>query len=834
MNAAGQRVCLCMIVRNEAPVIRRCLDSVRPLIDAWCVVDTGSADGTQALVREHLSGLPGELLERPWVDFAHNRSEALALARGRGDYVLVIDADETLERAPGFELPLLDADSYNLEVRYGGTTYLRKALVRDALGWVYRGVLHEYIHCDQARTEEFLPGLVTVPHPDGARARDPLTYRRDALVLERALLDAPDDTRNVFYLAQSYRDAGDLEQALRAYRRRVELGGWPEEVWYSLYQIAQIEERRQKPWGEVMEHYLAAFRFMPDRAGPLYRIGMHYQSQGAYPLSHLFFARAQAIPPPGPQRLFVERAVYDYLLPIEHAVACYYVGEHAEAIATDNRLLASGALPAAAFDQVVRNRRFSLDALQPVPSPPAEPGPLFVLVPPREHGPALDDLVESLAQQTEPFRAWFVERGGRAGLAARLPADDERFAVVGPVANGDPLALGLLDRLPPDALVLLLEADDRLASSSALSDVRAAFADPLTSLAYGQHRLPDGRTGSAAPAPADAPFHERGSDWAAGSPLAFRARLWLSAGPRDDARGALWGAAGFRGTRFLDGVLTARVAPSPAPAAVPAARGSAPLVSCLVVTHDRLALAKRAIRAYAAQTYPHRELVVVTDGSARYRAALQRYADAIGCPSFRLVGVDEPGSSLGRLRNLSLDAAEGDVVCQWDDDDCCHPDRLAVQLETMARADGRACFMTDHLQFLESERLMTWVDWTLGGREGREQLLPGTLMAYRDRRFRYPEEGAFARQGEDTMYLYALCDAVPVVPLRHQGHLYLYTYHGRNTFSKEHHHRLAQFGAPAAYLQDREAVIRQASAHYPVPRPFAVVGSDGPAFVVNE
>src|SRR5262245_49942 len=101
-----------MIVRNEAPVIRRCLDSVRPWIDAWCVVDTGSSDGTQALVRQALAGLPGDLVERPWVDFAHNRTEALAAARGRADYVLVIDADETLEPAPGFALPRLTADAY--------------------------------------------------------------------------------------------------------------------------------------------------------------------------------------------------------------------------------------------------------------------------------------------------------------------------------------------------------------------------------------------------------------------------------------------------------------------------------------------------------------------------------------------------------------------------------------------------------------------------------------------------------------------------------------------------------------------------------------------------
>ena len=51
-----QSICLSMIVRDEAQVIRRCLDSVRPFIAHWAVVDTGSVDGTQEIIREPTLG----------------------------------------------------------------------------------------------------------------------------------------------------------------------------------------------------------------------------------------------------------------------------------------------------------------------------------------------------------------------------------------------------------------------------------------------------------------------------------------------------------------------------------------------------------------------------------------------------------------------------------------------------------------------------------------------------------------------------------------------------------------------------------------------------------
>jgi glycosyltransferase involved in cell wall biosynthesis len=839
MNAAGQTICLNMIVKNEAPVIRRCLASVRPLIDYWVIVDTGSSDGTQDIIRDYLRDLPGELHERPWEDFAHNRSEALELARGHGDYVFFIDADEVLVIEPDFVLPTLAADSYHLRILYAGVSYLRKQLVRNALPWRYQGVMHEHVTCPSARSEEFLPGLQTIPHRDGARARTPGTYAQDAALLEQAVAKDPHNSRNVFYLAQSYRDAGDLEAALRNYQRRVEMGGWRGEVWFSLYTIAVLKERLKRPWPEAMEAYLAAWQYDPGRAGPLYRIATHYQSTGEYYLSYLFLSHAIKVPRPTDDHLFVEHAIYDYQVALEYAVACYYVGLPAEAVATSNKLLRENRLPPHLVAQVIENRRLSVAAMFRRQIGLRVNVPLHVVTMLREATPALDDTVESLLRQDErSFAALFLDGGSASEAGERLPLEDARFALV----RCDP-ALGeracveayVRERCGGDDLVVVLPEGWRLADPTTLLAVRAAFDEPACLLAYGQWRSATGARGAAEPAASEEEFRDRDAVFFHGAPIAFRARLLQDAnetgapGWRD-----LFDAAGFAATRFCEEAWVVEPAPArPLPA--PAVTGvKLPLISCLMTTYDRLSLAKHAIRSFAAQTWPEKELVVVTDGQPRFLHALKRYAAALGLERVRFVHTGPQRLALGALRNITLDAASGDILCQWDDDDYSHPERLRLQAEEIIRNEAGACCFTDHLQLIEEQNTLCWLDWGLDKTmaEGM-RLLPGTIMMRRGLPVRYPEEGPYARHGEDSVLLAGLLDATTVVPLRGAGYLYLYRYHGRNTFSREHHYQLTVCRTSVEHVKENAARIHEAVAHYPVARPCFVIGREGLAFAID-
>ena len=144
MTAADRpTICLVMIVRDEAHIIEEGLSSLVHLIDRWVVVDTGSTDSTMDVVRSFFDrhGVPGELQERPWVDFGTNRSQAMELAYGKADYSWVFDADDVVEG--DLDLSGLDADAHQL--RFGpDLTFWRTQIFRSDQPWRYEGVLHEY------------------------------------------------------------------------------------------------------------------------------------------------------------------------------------------------------------------------------------------------------------------------------------------------------------------------------------------------------------------------------------------------------------------------------------------------------------------------------------------------------------------------------------------------------------------------------------------------------------------------------------------------------------------------------------------------------------------
>jgi glycosyltransferase involved in cell wall biosynthesis len=200
-----------------------------------------------------------------------------------------------------------------------------------------------------------------------------------------------------------------------------------------------------------------------------------------------------------------------------------------------------------------------------------------------------------------------------------------------------------------------------------------------------------------------------------------------------------------------------------------AADVEAPLVSCLMITEDRPALAARAIECFLAQSYPNKELIVI-DSSASDQ--LQHGIDAICYPPIKLHRMPGRRQPLGELRNIAVQQSAGEFVCQWDDDDLCDPDRLTVQMGAITAVSADACFLTRQQLWWATRHILA---------VSIRRIWEGTMVCAKDKMPLYPP----LRKGEDTALAFHVWRTVRVVMLD-EPRLYTYVFHGANTFDEAH------------------------------------------------
>ena len=264
-----------MIVKDESHIIEQTLQNVYEKFGDrliyYCIDDTGSSDATKEIIKNYFDkvGISGQLFDTPWRNFGYNRSKALKHCYGKpGKYIYVIDADDSI--CGDFVLPnKLTHDSYMLNIGQG-FTYQRVQIFKNDGSWCYRGVLHEFPTNNKKYTKARIEGNYYIKSGrTGNRSKDPKKYLNDALTFEKALKDMESNPnhperdlkgRYVFYMAQSYKDYNDNVNALKNYKRRVEMGGWYEEIWYSLYQIGNLLVKMKKPENEIEKAYVSAYK----------------------------------------------------------------------------------------------------------------------------------------------------------------------------------------------------------------------------------------------------------------------------------------------------------------------------------------------------------------------------------------------------------------------------------------------------------------------------------------------------------------------------------------------------------------------------------------------
>jgi len=293
-----------MVVEDQACGVRRCIESLKGLISHWVICDMGSTDGTRALIEQSLTGIPGALHGLSCGDISISRSRALQLAKGKADYHLVLDSNMTVSSRGEFRNKL-EADSY-LVRQEGPPDCWVERLLSDRHQWKYVGLTREVVVSNTSTTREKLRELSITCHeeqPDRAAS-----LKREIELLKESLERGSNVPRATFYLAQAYRDLGNLTRAVEHYEERLKMGGWEEEVWYSAYQVACLQQQLGFSWMLVLPRYLEAYQLRPTRAEPLFRVAKYYRETQQYCLGRLFAKAAMDIASPD-DLLFIESPV---------------------------------------------------------------------------------------------------------------------------------------------------------------------------------------------------------------------------------------------------------------------------------------------------------------------------------------------------------------------------------------------------------------------------------------------------------------------------------------------------------------------------------------------
>lgn len=348
---------LVMIVKDEECNIERALRSAIPFISSWVIVDTGSTDGTKSIIERVMAeaGIAGCLYDRPWVNFGHNRSEALSLCDGVMEWAIMLDADDNLTgpAVPAALWSRTDVDGFVMRVQHGAIRHHRIQVFRTRLGWAYEGVVHETPICRNKKP--IVVGLLPVEtymetRCEGVRSRNSRKYIDDAELLERQV---PRDARTVFYIAQSYRDAGQKERALMYYKQYVHMEGSIAADRYLA--IVNIVILSQVP-AEQMSYGWMGVELNSKRLEVPYMLMQRFRTEGRKPTQELYAMAAACTGRTVTMDMsLVNPAVYEWVYDDEFSVVAFTMGHYKESYEASLRVAVNG--PAAVIANALENAK---------------------------------------------------------------------------------------------------------------------------------------------------------------------------------------------------------------------------------------------------------------------------------------------------------------------------------------------------------------------------------------------------------------------------------------------------------------------------------------------
>ena len=331
-------ICLNMIVKNEAHVIEKTLNNIidKIPITYWVICDTGSTDQTIDIITNFFKNkqIEGELHEDKWVNFGFNRTKALNYAFDKTDYLFIFDADDKIEGTVILPDDLFIFNRYDFIFSHYSITFNRPLLVNNRLRWEFLGVLHEYLYCaDYQNKSTIINGNCVIIPGLSRNIGDAKNYLKDAQLLEKSFyedLEKPNkglSNRYSFYCAQSYRDGGDVINAIKWYLKCLECNGWVQEKYYSCIMLGDLY-KKSKNINDAIKYWKKSVIYDNERIECIVRLMDYCIDNNDFFLVNLLYHKYKNYKLNNyVGKLFIINDNYNDIIEYYNSISAYYCGE---------------------------------------------------------------------------------------------------------------------------------------------------------------------------------------------------------------------------------------------------------------------------------------------------------------------------------------------------------------------------------------------------------------------------------------------------------------------------------------------------------------------------
>lgn len=329
---------LSMIVKNAGDVFEDVLTQNLPYFDSWTILDTGSTDNTIEIINKVLVGKKkGQLFQEPFINFRDSRNRCLDLCGKESKFILILDDTYVLKENLRTFLNTVRgdqfSDSFSMYIKSDDTEYGSNRIIKSESNVRYIYKLHEVLN-----PKNNINVIIPIHHAHIFDVRSEYMEKRtmdrkqyDLKILYEMVDEEPEDSRALYYIAQTYNLLNQYELALEFFLKRTEHKdeGFIQEKIDAYFEAARIcNFKLDKPWEECEALYMKAYELDKSRPESLYFIGIHHYMNKDFLKAYECMKKGFEIGYPIHCQYSLKPTLSFYFLPKFLSEICFLVGDN--------------------------------------------------------------------------------------------------------------------------------------------------------------------------------------------------------------------------------------------------------------------------------------------------------------------------------------------------------------------------------------------------------------------------------------------------------------------------------------------------------------------------